>query len=213
MEVGQVDVSLVDSIIDLYSFEAPLPGFSLGPRALPNAGTLTGYVKHSSGGENQVFALTCQHVVTDRKLHPSLYLHQDGQPKDFITSPALKDHIKTAQWISGKIKEMQLDIDVCTDRLANDLTLSTKAREVLEGQKGVAIGGRRNWETVKLQADNYDTHLGYLKATSAFDNNNPSSNWKGILDWALISVPAHKQTQNRVCLLRHCLTITLLIKA
>ena len=77
-------VDLVDYVMDLYSFEAPLPGFSLGPLALPSAGTLTGYVKHSSGGVNQIFALTCQHVVRDRKLDPSSYLHRDGQPKDLL---------------------------------------------------------------------------------------------------------------------------------
>ena len=100
--------------------------------------------------------------------------------------------------ISEYIEGKKAEIKEYNDRLANDLILSTKAREVVERDKYFAVHQHEHWETVKLQADNYDINLGHVHATSALDNDAPGSDWKGLLDWALISVPAHKPTQNRV---------------
>ena len=120
-------------------------------------------------------------------MDPSSYLHKDGQTKHFITSPASKDHLAATNAILDKIEDNRKDIKSYVDKLADNPLLSTKARAVLKEKMEYSVATKKLWERVKLEAANYKIDFGYVYAASGIDKSSSSSDWKGFLDWALIS--------------------------
>lgn len=92
-----------------YEFSPPRPGFSLGLKSCPNsAGTLSGYIKYDLGNGEEIFGLTCDHVLNPNNLlGAQRYKYLNGQTQHLITSPATFDHKAAMQTILEIIKSLK----------------------------------------------------------------------------------------------------------
>jgi hypothetical protein len=169
-EIESAGLDLSEFFADLYNYNPPLPGFSIGPKDKQNcAGSFSGFVKH----EDKVYGLTCEHVVNG---HSSTvlgcrgpYKYEDGKQKVIITLPAIKDHETTKEAIS--------------ERLEQAILLERKAKSLVHHELVLS----RSWGAINQQANNHNIEFGYVYATSGRDKSQKF--YDGSLDWALISCP------------------------
>ncbi|KAF7945769.1 uncharacterized protein EAE97_004807 [Botrytis byssoidea] len=89
-------VDLIHNFEQIYREYTPLPGLSIGREEHDTAGSLTGFLRH----DDDIYSLTCRHVVFPYKNFRSEYKHQNGEEKLQVSIPAMKDHVET----KGRLK-------------------------------------------------------------------------------------------------------------
>ncbi|RDW59192.1 hypothetical protein BP5796_12116 [Coleophoma crateriformis] len=148
---------------------APLPGSSISVDESKTTGTLFGYFQH----DEEIYALTSAHVVhgPNRILdkQPYTFSGQADEQRYDIYLPSFADHTFVQGLLQEKIEFLQLGGDRYTV-------------EVATVQKHLQ------------QAQQYDQHLGSVKATSGLVKP-PSENSR--LDWALIQCRKDNTPEHR----------------
>jgi hypothetical protein len=152
----------------LYSFDAPLPGFSIGPKTANVAGSFTGFIKI----QDRFYGLTCDHVINGLDstiIGPRAYNYVEGDEKLIVTMPARKDHEETQDGILEHLARTK----------SPD---SSKEHEM------------KFWGAVNKQAQDFETEVGHIIATSGQDRS--GTYYHGALDWAYFEYGSRFGTSN-----------------